>query len=129
MKASMLVGSLSYSAKITALYEQLSREDKLQGPSNSISNQQAFLEDYAKRNGFTNVRHYTSFDELTAPMLNVLVEKVVFHGTDKSTRCGRHSVPLKRPKEFRQAAKKTLLPIDFLRCPAYNKSCDAKQAI
>ena len=46
-------------AKITALYERLSRDDELQGPSNSILNQQAFLEDYAKRNGFTNVRHFT----------------------------------------------------------------------
>lgn len=46
-------------AKITALYERLSRDDELQGPSNSILNQQAFLEDYAKRNSFTNVRHFT----------------------------------------------------------------------
>ena len=49
-------------AKITALYERLSRDDELQGPSNSILNQQAFLEDYAKRNSFTNVRHFTTFD-------------------------------------------------------------------
>ena len=46
-------------AKITALYERLSRDDELQGPSNSILNKQAFLEDYAKRNSFTNVRHFT----------------------------------------------------------------------
>ena len=46
-------------AKITALYERLSRDDELQGPSNSLLNQQAFLEDYAKRNSFTNVRHFT----------------------------------------------------------------------
>ena len=44
--------------KITALYERLSRDDELQGPSNSILNQRAFLEDFAKRNGFTNVRHF-----------------------------------------------------------------------
>ena len=50
---------MAHSAKITALYERLSRDDELQGPSNSILNQRAFLEDYAKRNSFTNVRHFT----------------------------------------------------------------------
>lgn len=45
--------------KITALYERLSRDDELQGESNSIINQKAFLEDYAKRNGFMNIRHFT----------------------------------------------------------------------
>lgn len=50
---------MAHSTKITALYERLSRDDELQGPSNSILNQQAFLEDYAKRNSFTNVHHFT----------------------------------------------------------------------
>ena len=50
---------MAHSTKITALYERLSRDDELQGPSNSILNQQAFLEDFCKRNGFTNVRHFT----------------------------------------------------------------------
>lgn len=45
--------------KITALYERLSRDDELQGESNSIINQKAFLEDYAKRNSFTNIHHFT----------------------------------------------------------------------
>lgn len=44
---------------ITALYERLSRDDELQGESNSIINQKAFLEDYAKRNNFPNIRHFT----------------------------------------------------------------------
>lgn len=34
--------------KITALYERLSHDDELQGESNSISNQKALLEEYAK---------------------------------------------------------------------------------
>jgi DNA invertase Pin-like site-specific DNA recombinase len=50
---------MAHSTKITALYERLSRDDELQGPSNSILNQQAFLEDFCKRNSFTNVRHFT----------------------------------------------------------------------
>lgn len=45
---------------IVALYERLSCDDDLQGESNSITNQKAFLENYAKENGFgTNIRHYT----------------------------------------------------------------------
>lgn len=45
--------------KITALYERLSRDDDLQGESNSILNQKSYLEAYAQKNGFTNVRHFT----------------------------------------------------------------------
>ena len=46
-------------SKITALYERLSKDDENQGESNSISNQKLYLEEYARRNGFTNIRHYT----------------------------------------------------------------------
>lgn len=60
---------MAHSTKITALYERLSRDDELQGPSNSILNQQAFLEDYAKRNGFTNVRHFTDVGRYGAVLL------------------------------------------------------------
>ena len=35
--------------KITTLYERLSRDDELQGESNSIVNQKKILEEYAKR--------------------------------------------------------------------------------
>lgn len=45
--------------KITALYERLSRDDELEGDSNSIINQKDMLENYAKQNGFGNIRHYT----------------------------------------------------------------------
>ncbi len=44
---------------ITALYPRLSRDDELQGESNSISNQKQILETYARQNGFTNLRYYT----------------------------------------------------------------------
>lgn len=45
--------------KITALYERLDRVDVLQGDSNSIANQKKLLENYAKKNGFINIRHFT----------------------------------------------------------------------
>ena len=44
---------------ITALYPRLSKDDELQGESNSISNQKRILEAYAKQNGFLNLRWYT----------------------------------------------------------------------
>jgi site-specific DNA recombinase len=47
------------SGKITALYERLSRDDELQGESNSIKNQKDMLENYARKNGFPNIRHFT----------------------------------------------------------------------
>ena len=45
--------------KITPLYERLSRDDELQGESNSISNQKLMLEDYARRNSFPRPIHFT----------------------------------------------------------------------
>lgn len=45
--------------KITALYERLSRDDDQQGESNSISNQKKLLEEYAGRQGFSNIVHFT----------------------------------------------------------------------
>jgi len=44
--------------RLTALYERLSRDDELQGPSNSILNQVQLLEEYAAKHGFTNIRHF-----------------------------------------------------------------------
>ena len=47
------------SQKITALYERLSRDDELRGESNSITNQKILLEEYAIKNKFINIRHFT----------------------------------------------------------------------
>ena len=47
------------SLKITALYERLSKDDELNGESNSITNQKKILEDYAEKNGYANISHYT----------------------------------------------------------------------
>lgn len=46
-------------SKMTALYERLSRDDDLQGDSNSIVNQKLYLQAYAEEHGFANCRHYT----------------------------------------------------------------------
>lgn len=42
---------------LTILYERLSHDDELQGPSNSIVNQHAMLEDYAERNSLKPYIH------------------------------------------------------------------------
>lgn len=43
---------------ITALYCRLSRDDGMEGDSNSITNQKRLLQKYAKENGFENTRYY-----------------------------------------------------------------------
>ena len=47
------------SGMITALYERLSHDDERNGESASIENQKRLLEDYARKNGFQNIRHFT----------------------------------------------------------------------
>ena len=44
---------------ITALYERLSRDDDVEGESNSIQNQKKLLEDYAQQHGFPYPVHFT----------------------------------------------------------------------
>ena len=44
--------------KITPLYERLSRDDELQGESNSLSNQKKLLTKVAKEKGYTNLVHF-----------------------------------------------------------------------
>jgi len=65
---------------IDALYCRLSRDDDMQGDSNSIANQKKILSKYATDNGFNNPKFYiddgvsgTTFDR---PGLNKLIEDV-----------------------------------------------------
>lgn len=46
------------SEKITALYCRLSRDDMLQGESNSITNQKSIVRKYAMENGFSNTQFF-----------------------------------------------------------------------
>lgn len=50
--------------KITPLYERLSRDDELQGESNSISHQKQMLEEFARRNNLPNPRHFTDAPDI-----------------------------------------------------------------
>ncbi len=71
---------ISPTEKITALYERLSRDDELQGESNSISNQKQYLEDFARQKGFRNIRHFTddgySGTNFNRPGFNALLEEI-----------------------------------------------------
>lgn len=65
---------------ITALYPRLSQDDKMDGESNSISNQKRILGKYALENGFTNCIFYpddgfsgTNFDR---PGFQAMIEDV-----------------------------------------------------
>ena len=49
--------------EITALYCRLSQDDGREGESNSIVNQKAFLERYARQHKLMNIRHYIDDDE------------------------------------------------------------------
>ena len=46
------------SEELTALYCRLSRDDELQGDSNSIINQKKILQKYALDHGWKNIRFY-----------------------------------------------------------------------
>ena len=50
------------SEKITALYCRLSRDDELQGDSNSIVNQKNILAKYAEDNNFQNTEFLLTTD-------------------------------------------------------------------
>lgn len=55
---------------ITALYERLSQEDKLDGESNSIANQKKILERYCRDHGYTAIRHYDEDDGYSGTNFN-----------------------------------------------------------
>ena len=65
--------------RMTALYERLSRDDELQGESNSILNQKKYLEDFAKSKGFTNIHHFTdgyTGTNFNRPGFNAMLDEI-----------------------------------------------------
>ena len=56
MKQSKKSNDILHDEKITALYLRLSRDDDLEGESNSISNQRTLLTSFAKKNGLRNTK-------------------------------------------------------------------------
>ena len=80
-------------SKRTALYERLSKDDEQQGESNSILNQKQYLEEYAHKNGFVNIQHFTDdgytgrnfnrpgFQEMLAEIENGKIGTVIVNST------------------------------------------------
>nr|WP_317854840.1 recombinase family protein [Chakrabartyella piscis] len=70
----------SSNLKITALYTRLSRDDELQGESNSITNQKEYLEAFAKNNGFARIKHFSddgySGVDFNRPGFKAMIEEV-----------------------------------------------------
>lgn len=66
--------------RITALYERLSRDDEMQGESNSITNQKKYLEDYAVQHSFGNIQHFSddgySGTNFNRPAFNSLLTEI-----------------------------------------------------
>ena len=48
----------SQSNNVTALYCRLSRDDDIQGDSNSIANQKLLLSKYAREHGYLNTKYF-----------------------------------------------------------------------
>ena len=57
---------------MTALYERLSRDDELNGESNSISNQKKLLEQYAKEHGFIYINPFGMKENPTEDMIALM---------------------------------------------------------
>ena len=109
--------------KITALYERLSRDDfgkddNQQRESNSISNQKAMLDEFAARQGFTNIVHFTDdgisgtcFDRpgFLAMMKEVETGNVEYLCIKDMSRMGRDYLKVGQIKE-----EKVLIPSAYL---------------
>ena len=61
--------------RITALYERLSRDDEMQGESNSITNQKKYLEDYAVQSAFNRPAFNSLLTEIEAGRVGTVIVK------------------------------------------------------
>ena len=104
---------------VTALYCRLSRDDELQGDSNSIINQKIILQKYALEHGYTNFRFYIDdgisgttfnrpgFQEMIADVEAGIVKRVIIKDM---SRFGR---------DYLQVGISTTKVSGFWKCPKY----------
>ena len=118
---------LSMDISITALYLRLSREDELEGESNSISNQKTLLMNYASKNGFTNVKIFiddgisgVTFKRKSFKEMYSLIEanKVSTLIVKDMSRLGRNYLEVGQLSE-------TFLPVHNVRLIAVNDGVDS----
>ena len=127
MKQSNKTDNILLSDKITALYLRLSRDDDLEGESNSISNQKTLLTKYAKEHNFKNVRVFIDdgisgvtfnrqgfkdmFKLIEADQVNTLIVKDM-------SRLGRNYIEVGKLTE-------SILPMHDVRLIAVNDGVDS----
>ena len=93
--------------KITALYERLSRDDELQGESNSIVNQKKILEEYAKKNHLENIIHFTD-DGISGTQFDRPGFMAMMNGVNQGK-----SSPHSKPKAKAENTQEAVHPMDI----------------
>ena len=116
-----------YDEKITALYLRLSRDDDLEGESNSISNQRTLLTSFAKKNGFRNTKIFVD-DGVSGVTFNRQGFKEMFKMIESDqvatlivkdmSRLGRNYIEVGQLTE-------TILPMHDVRLIAVNDGVDS----
>ena len=115
--------------QITALYLRLSRDNDLEGESNSISNQKTLLTRYAKENGFKNVKIFiddgvsgVTFDRQGFKEMFKLIEadQVETLIVKDMSRLGRNYIEVGQLTE-------TILPMHDVRLIAVNDGVDSER--
>ena len=127
MKQSKKSNSNLYDEKITALYLRLSRDDDLEGESNSISNQRTLLTSFAKKNGFRNTKVFID-DGVSGVTFNRQGFKEMFKMIESDqvatlivkdmSRLGRNYIEVEQLTE-------TILPMHDVRLIAVNDGVDS----
>ncbi len=127
MKQSNKTDNILHEEKITALYLRLSRDDDLEGESNSIANQRTLLTNYAKKNGFRNTKIFTDdgvsgvtfnrqgFKEMFKMIESDQVETLI---VKDMSRLGRNYIEVGQLTE-------TILPMHNIRLIAVNDGVDS----
>ena len=129
MKQSKEINNILQINKITALYLRLSRDDDLEGESNSISNQKTLLTRYAKENGFKNVKIFID-DGISGVTFNRQGFKEMYKLIESDqvgtlivkdmSRLGRNYIEVGQLTE-------TILPMHVVRLIAVNDGVDSER--
>lgn len=127
LKQSNNIDNILHEEKITALYLRLSRDDDLEGESNSISNQKTLLTKYAKEHGFKNTQIFIDdgvsgvtfnrqgFKEMFKMIESDQVETLI---VKDMSRLGRNYIEVGQLTE-------TILPMHDVRLIAVNDGVDS----
>ena len=130
LKQSNNIDNILQEEKITALYLRLSRDDDLEGESNSISNQRTLLTAYAKKNGFRNIKIFIDdgvsgvtfnrqgFKEMFKMIESDQVETLI---VKDMSRLGRNYIEVGQLTE-------TVLPMHDVRLIAINDGVDSEKS-